>query len=117
MADKRKQLNILFEAVTEHLVRLARDQVPETGSFRRVSMGGYRKGHPFHSILGIEESYESETMRRISLGMYREGEDRVISNYLFRGTKQEVIAWLEDPENRQEIIDTFEHLESRLEEE
>ena len=116
MDDKRKKLNILYETVMKQLVQAAREEMPETGTFRRITVVGYCKGSPLRSILGIEESYSSETQRYITFGMYREGEDRITSNYLFKGTKQEVLAWLETPENREQVIDAYEHLEDKAKE-
>ena len=114
MKDNEKKLQSLFAAVTEHLSDSVRDRVPETGSFRKVSVGGHCKGSLYRSVLSVEESYKCETLRWVTLGVYREGEDRVISNYLFKGTRQEVLGWLEDPANLSVLAEACAHLEEAV---
>lgn len=111
---REQQLNKLYQAVAELLVEKAKVSLPEAGSFRKITVGGNVKGEICHSILGIEESYSSQTERYVTLGVYREGEDRVVSNYLFKGTKQEVLEWLESPEGLTQIIEAYEHLEEKV---
>ena len=38
----------------------------------------------------------------------------MVSNFLFTGTKQEVLEWLKSPEGQQEIVDAYIRLEEKL---
>lgn len=109
-----QQMHKLFGAVTELLAKNIEAHIPGTGSFRTVDVGGHVKGSQYHSSLRVEESYRSETERRVALGVYRDDDDRLVSNYLFHGTKQEVINWLSSPQALEEIIAAYEHLEKKV---
>lgn len=111
---REEQLNKLFQTVAELLVKNAKEGVPETGSFQKLTVGGKIKGADYESILGIEQSYQAENERRVTLGMHRTGDDRLVSNDLFKGTKEEVLAWLESPEGLEQIIEAYKHLEARV---
>ena len=111
---REEQLNKLFRTVAELLVKNAKEGVPETGSFQKLTVGGKIKGADYESILGIEQSYQAKNERRVTLGMHRTGDDRLVSNDLFKGTKEEVLAWLERPESLEQIIEAYKHLEARV---
>lgn len=103
-------MDILFQKVTEILIENAQARVPEAGSFRRVGVDAELREEGWESTLSIEESYLSETERRIMLGVRRADDDRMVNNYLFKGSKQEVLAWLNSPEGLAEIIAACDHL-------
>ena len=109
---REEQLNKLFQAVAELLVKNAKEGVPEIGSFRKLTVRGGIKGMEYEGILGIEQSYRVENERRVTLGVHGKGDDRLVSNYLFKGTKEDVMAWLESPEGLEQIIEAYEHLEA-----
>lgn len=111
---REEQLNKLFRTVADLLVKNAKEGVPESGSFQKLTVGGKIKGADYESILGIEQSYQAKNERRVTLGMHRTGDDRLVSNDLFKGTKEEVLAWLESPEGLEQIIEAFKHLEARV---
>lgn len=110
---REEQIFKLFEAVAELLVKKARELVPETGSFQKVCIEGHYSGTDCHSYLSIENSHRSETERQVTLGVFREGYDKLVSNYLYTGTRQEVLSWLESREGLKQIIKAYEHLEEK----
>ncbi|MCH5251493.1 MAG: hypothetical protein J1F22_00845 [Lachnospiraceae bacterium] len=50
----------------------------------------------------------------VSLGLYREFSDRVVTNYIFHGTEEEVADWMQKPESVKAICNTVEHLMERV---
>lgn len=111
---RMESVNKLYPAVAERLAERAQDHVPETGRFKKYTIAGQFTGENIHGILGIEEAYQSDSSRCVSLGVYCDGDGRVLSNFLFTGTKQEVMEWLKSPEGQQEIVDAYIRLEDKL---
>lgn len=109
-----KDVNKLYRAVAERLAEKAQDNVPETGRFKKYTIAGHFTGENIRGILGVEEAYQSDSARCVSLGVCCDGDDRMVSNFLFTGTKQEVLEWLESPKGQQVIVDTYIRLEEKL---
>ena len=105
-----QKMNQLFQKVAEVLAEHATARIPETGSFRKVAVDAHIGEENWESTLGIEESYLSETERRVSLGVHTADDDRLVCNYLFKGTKQEILTWLNSPEGLAQIIESCDHL-------
>lgn len=115
MEQERKQmLNDLYRAVAERLAKNAQDSVPETGRFHKYTIAGHIKGDDIRGILGIEEGYKSDSDRCVSLGVHWLNDDRMVSNFLFTGTKQEVLEWLESQDGQQQVVDAYIRLEEKL---
>lgn len=111
---RMKDVNKLYPAVAERLAEKAQDHVPESGRFQKYTIAGHFTGENIRGILGIEEGYQSDSSRCVSLGVCCYGDDRMVSNFLFTGTKQEVLEWLKSPEGQQEIVNAYIHLEDKL---
>lgn len=109
-----QKMTILFQKVAEVLTEHAKARVPETGSFRKVAVDAEIGDEDWESTLGIEESYLSEIERRVTLGVHKKDSDRLVSNYLFKGTKQEVLTWLGSPEGLAQIIEACDHLGEKV---
>ena len=110
-----KDVNKLYRAVAKRLAEKAKDNVPETGRLKKYTIAGHFTGENIHGILGIEEANRLDSTQCVSLGVYCDGDDRMVSNFLFTGTKQEVLEWLKSSEGQQEIVDAYIHLEEKLE--
>lgn len=111
---RNQTLNELYQAVAEHLAKEARNHVPETGRFQKYTVEGHIKGEKIRGILGIEEGYKSDSDRCVSLGVHWDDDDRLLSNFLFTGTKQEVLEWLESQDGQRQIMNAYMHLEEKL---
>ena len=105
-----EKMTILFQKVAEVLTEHAHPRVPERGSFRKAAVDAEIREEGWVATLGIEESYLSETERRVRLGVHNTGDDRLVSHYLFKGTKQEILTWLNSPEGLAQIIESCDHL-------
>lgn len=115
MEQARIQIvNKLYRAVAERLAEKAQDNIPETGRFKKYTISGHFTGEDIRGILGVEGTHQSDSARCVSLGVYCDGDDRMVSNFLFTGTKQEVLQWLKSPKGQQEIVDAYIHLEEKL---
>ena len=47
-----------------------------------------------------------ENGRRLAMGVFRKGTDRVVSSYVFKGTKSELLAYLKSEESKEQIYET-----------
>jgi len=115
MTAHEKDMMILISKAAEFLADVVQTRIPETGVFQTVSVIFDYPGEPFGGRLAVEKSYEALDSRRITAGIHRKNDDRLVSNYLFTGTKAEVLDWLRSAENLPGLIDTFEHLKDRAE--
>lgn len=109
-----ESVNKLYRAVAGRVAEKAPDYVPETGHFKKYTFAAHFTGENIRSLLTIEEGHQSKSDRCVSLGVYCDGDGRMVSNFLFTGTKQEVFAWLKSPAGQQEIVDAYIRLEDKL---
>ena len=110
MLSYKKDKKLLVSKAMEVVADLTREKVPEDGIFQSISVIFDYPSTPVTGRLMVEKSYQQTNSRRITAGMYRKGDDRLVSNYLYVGTKQEILAWLSAQENISHLIDTYEHL-------
>lgn len=47
-------------------------------------------------------------------GVHWLNDDRMVSNFLFTGTKQEVLEWLESQDGQQQVVDAYIRLQEKL---
>lgn len=109
-----EKLQRLYKAVAEHLSKEIRAKMPETGSFRKIFVTANYDKSGLRGMVSAEPSYQGDDMRVICVGAFRNGEDRIVSNYLFTGTKEAVLAWLESLAGVQEIIEAYAQLEKKV---
>ena len=113
MLSHKKDKELLVLKAMDVIADLTRERVPEDGIFQPVSVIFDYPGTSFACKLKVEKGYQQTNSRCITAGMYRRGDDRLVSNYLYFGTKEEILAWLSAPENSSLLINTYEHLAER----
>ena len=65
----------------------------------------------------ITHSAENPKDQRVlSVGVHHKNSDRMTSNILLKGTKEEILAYLKSEENTQTLIDTINHLSDKTDE-
>lgn len=114
MLNKDEKMKILVPTTKEVLTDIAEKEVPENGQFRKVFVSFDIPNSTNEAKLIIEQDEtEPKTQRRLSVGVHHQNSDRLISNYLLKGTKKEIIDFLKDDNNNQEIIDAVNILSSK----
>lgn len=71
------------------------------------------------AILHLEHNYNSrsdETPYAFKIGVYRINTDMLISNYMKFGTLDDIIAYLSDRANLQEMASQYQHLSESVDE-
>lgn len=114
MEDYTLQRNMLIDAITQATVKTARERVPEKGVFRQVCYAMTYFGTPHKGRIYLQYSPEAGCILRAS--MIPHGTDREISNYLFSGTRDQCLQWLERAETRGELLEIYNHLAQRADE-
>lgn len=97
-----------------------REQMPQEGRFDRIRY--YLDiNDVYASDFGITFEYDAaspkevKNMRRISIfGVFPDGSGRMMMNYIFKGTKDEILAFMSSPEGIQEIVDTVSSLDDSI---
>jgi len=117
MLDKTAKMNILVPKSKEVLLGIAERAVPENGQFKKVFVSFRIPESQNEALLTIEhDSKEPKTQRLLSIGVHHQNSDRLISNFLLRGTKKEILTYLKDDKNSKIIIDYVNHLSDKVDE-
>ena len=112
-----EKMNILVPKTKEVLVETAEKQVPENGLFRKVFVSFAVPDTDNKALLGIEyDETEPKTQRRLFVGVHHNNSDRLTRNYLLKGTKTEILEYLKDDSNQQNIIDSVNTLSKKTDE-
>lgn len=93
------------------------DPLPEQGKFDSHSVSITYPGTTCEAYLNY--TYDpidgGDRNRRLRASMCRQGSDRMISHYLFKGSKAECLAWLEKPGNQEVLKKDYAELFSSVE--
>ena len=117
MFDKNEAMNVLIESCKEGLCNAAELKVPENGIFGKVSVAFVIPETNNKGLFYITHSSENPKDQRIlSVGVHHKNSDRMISNILLKGTKEEILAYLKSEENTQLLMDVVEHLSNKTDE-
>ena len=112
--EKTKQL---VEYSIDLLLDMAEREVPENGSFKKVRVI-FELPHTNNEGMIIIEPDEKDikTGRYITTAAKHQHADRLISNYMFKGTKNDVMEYLKVPENRAKVIESINTLSDKTDE-
>lgn len=113
MLPYKDKMKLLVSKTVEVEAENVKNKVPETGPFSKVFVTFEHPDKKLKGMLSVEADGREEEIRRVSAGMFIPGEDRVVSNYVFKGTKAEVLAWLSE-EQVPVLIETYEHLKEKV---
>ena len=112
-----EKMNILVQKTKEVLADNAEKQVPENGLFRKVFVSFDVPDSDNTAMIGVEyDEDEPKTQRRLFVGVHHTNSDRLTRNYLLKGTKEEILAFLKDTSNQEDIIKTVNHLSQKTNE-
>lgn len=94
----------LINASMEYLNNAVEREVPENGKFTKVYVSF---DIPESSNLGLlyvtHDEEDPKTKRRLILGVRHKNRDRLVSNQLLTGTKEDILKYLSDLNNKAEI--------------
>ena len=90
-------------------------RIPATGRCKPFSVSADWPGTDYKARLMVEQDLTgSPDSRRLRTMMHENGSDRVVSHYITKGTGDELKAWLRNPENRGELMKSYEQLKQSV---
>ncbi len=117
MQNKPEAINELTNKLRDILSQRAEREVPQNGKFSPVSVSFTVPDTQNKAKVAIEPDFiNPKNSRRLSVASYRIGSDRLISSYIFKGTKQEIIDYLHNSESQDRIIKIIKHLSDSVDE-
>ncbi len=110
--NKSERMNILIPKSKEVFSQIVEKEVPENGNFRKVFITMSIPESQNQGLIAVEESSkDSKNLRNLLLGVRHKDRDRLASVYLLQNCpKAEIIKFLNDNSNIQDIIDTINKL-------
>ena len=115
MLTYKRKMDKLIRKSVEVVIGYIRNDVPQQGSFERVGIRYHHPGNKFMGMLCVEADLKQAESRRLVASMFRKGEDRLVSNFLMKGTNQEILDYLGAEKTISELIGVFEHLKEKVE--
>ncbi len=117
MENNEQVFKKIVNTSNEMLANLAERLVPENGKFNSVAID-YKlpKSNNMAKVMIECDLEDPKTQRRISVGVHHKDRDRLISNYICKGTKKEVLDYLKAEENKQTFFDTINELSAKTNE-
>lgn len=89
-------------------------KLPEEGPTQGVFVCFDYPGTEYEAFLRAEEDHLNWSGRRVRVMMRPQGSSRVMSNYIWKGTKQELLQWLDRDELESELRELFQDLADSL---
>jgi len=115
----KRELNTaeLAEKCTELLKDAAERQVPENDKFRKLFAAFYIPNSQFEVwISASHDEIQPKNMRRISVEVHHKNSDKFFSQYIYKGTKKEILNFLGSKNSQKTILEAVEQLHKRAEE-
>lgn len=115
MTSHEEDMNLLIHAIAEALAENIRKRVPVQGSFEKIAVRYRYPETEVRGLLMVEEDLLQQDNRRLTAAMFFLEDDRMISNYLMKGSNQEILDYLHSENGIHKMIETYEHLKTKLE--
>ena len=113
MTDEEKKV-LLIQKVREVFRANVERELPEEGPTQGVFVCFNYPGTEYEAFLRAEEDHLNWSGRRVRVMMRPQGSNRVMSNYIWKGTKQELLRWLDQEERQSELEKFFQNLADSL---
>ena len=115
-SDKEKT-DILVSKSRQILAQKTEKEVPENGQFRKIFVAFDVPNTQNEAVLSIEHDLKNpKIQRRLFIGVHHQNRDRLFSNMLLRGTKQEIIDYLNSEDNQELVKTLTAHLSDKVDE-
>ena len=114
MPDKDTVLKKIVTTSNGMLASAAEKQLPENGKFKPITIEYKIPDTMNMAKIGIEyDENEPKSMRRLTVGVHHQNADRLISNYVFKGDKNQVIEYLNNADNAPDFVNTIKELSEK----
>ena len=113
---KDKFQNVLMPNLCKAYYDLAEKEVSEYGFFGKVYAEFPIPETINKGQLYITPDTKDRTQRYLSIGVHHPNSDRMVSNFLLKGTKKEILDYIKDSKNYDEIINSAFNLSKEVDE-
>ncbi len=108
---KSETVTRLCEVILEHYDA----HIPAKDRCQPLSVSGTWPGTDYAAVLQIEQDLTGPVEnRRIRVMMHEKDSDKAVSFYMAKGEGAVVKAWLSAPENREELLQSYEKLKASV---
>ncbi len=116
-AKNQDKMEILMNRLCEVLSERTENEVPENGKFSPISVS-FSIPQTNNKAKAIVEydALAPKNLRRLSIASHHANSDRLISTYILRGTKQEIIDYINNPQNQKKLIKLADELSDSVNE-
>ncbi len=115
--EEKQQMRNLSRRVIEVMLRRTREEVPEKGSFMRISVSFDVVRSKNRAFMAVEEDeLDKQNTRRVCLVVTRPGCGYMMSEYHFKGSKAEVLEFLQTEGLEEKLYDRFGEMSERWDE-
>ena len=113
-----EQLRFLAGRAAEVMIQRIQNEVPQSGSFRNISVSFIIPETKIRAVLLIEHSHTGTPVhRRLQIGALREGTDRLRSAYLIHDTNENIIKYLDREDIVEQLVPHYQAHADKLNEE
>lgn len=114
--EDMSKMDFLTDRATELFLGRIENEVPENGKFSNLSVFWNIPNTQNHGIVFIEaDELNPKDSRRIGVASRRrQGSDRLVTSYIFKGTKKEAIEFVKSDEAKQKIKKTAFELSDKI---
>ena len=114
MFDYRKKTKTLISRAAEAMTDHIQNKLPDAKIFPKYNVSFTFPHAKISAYLIVEPDLRKMGDIRLTAGACAVGDDRMVSNYIAKGSREEMLAWLAVPENLSELYDIFEQLKQRV---
>ena len=115
MAANKIQVTLLVRTAAQTMQKRLQKEIPETGDFEKYGVSYRLLKTPYEICLAVEPDSANPDNRRLTTNVWHTGDDRVVTNYIAKGSSKELVQKLKDSNTLSEITDSFLHLLERAE--
>lgn len=106
---------ILIGVVLRDAIDEAKAKLPQEGFFSKIKIGLiYPDDKEIYGLLNLEPG-SGKASRVAHVGAYRDGEFRLVRNFFFFDSTQELMDWLAAEDTGPKLIEIYQHLRERVE--
>ena len=104
-AEKQDKMEILMRRLCEVLSKRTENEVPENGKFSPISVS-FSIPQTNNKAKAIVEydALAPKNLRRLSIASHHANSDRLVTTYVAKGTKQDIIDYLKNHENQERLV-------------
>lgn len=113
--DGKNQMDFLTQRALEIFSQRVQNEVPENGKFSNLSVSwGIPDTQNKATVLVEADEINPKDLRRVLVASRRDGSDRLVTSYIFKGTKKEVLEFIQKEDTKEKVKETAFELSKKV---